>query len=39
MKVPVSDTSVFIDLDRGSLVEPTFSLSFGLSVPDLLYER
>ena len=39
MKVLVSDTSVLIDLDRGSLVEPTFRLPFEFTVPDLLYER
>ena len=35
----MSDTSVLIDLDRGSLVEPTFRLPFEFTVPDLLYER
>lgn len=39
MKVLVSDTSVLIDLDRGSLIEPTFRLPFTFTVPDLLYER
>ncbi len=39
MRVLVSDTSVLIDLDRGSLVESTFRLPFGFTVPDLLYER
>ena len=39
MKVLVSDTSVLIDLDRGSLVEPIFRLPFEFTVPDLLYER
>ena len=39
MKVLVSDTSVLIDLDRGTLVEPTFRLPFQFTVPDLLYER
>ena len=39
MKVLVSDTSVLIDLDRGSLVEPAFRLPFAFAVPDLLYER
>ena len=39
VKVLVSDTSVLIDLDRGSLVEPAFRLPFGFTVPDLLYER
>jgi len=35
----VSDTSVLIDLDRGSLVGPAFRLPFVFTVPDLLYER
>ena len=35
----MSDTSVLIDLERGSLVEPTFRLPFEFTVPDLLYER
>ena len=35
----MSDTSVLIDLDRGSLVESTFRLPFEFTVPDLLYER
>ena len=39
MKFLVSDTSVLIDLDRGSLVESTFHLPFEFTVPDLLYER
>ena len=39
MKVLVADTSVLIDLDRGSLVEPAFRLPFEFTVPDLLYER
>ena len=39
MKVLVSDTSVLIDLDRRSLVEPTFRLPFEFTVPDLLHER
>ena len=39
MKVLVSDTSVLIDLDRGSLVEATFRFPFEFTVPDLLYER
>ena len=39
MKVLVSDTSVLIDLDRGSLVDATFRLPFEFTVPDLLYER
>ena len=35
----MSDTSVLIDLDRGSLVELAFRLPFEFTVPDLLYER
>ena len=39
MKVLVSDTSVLIDLERGSLVESAFRLPFEFTVPDLLYAR
>ena len=39
MKVLVSDSSVLIDLERGSLLEATFSLSDEFAVPDLLYEQ
>lgn len=39
MKVLVFDTSVLIDLERASLLEPTFRLPFEFTVPDLLYER
>lgn len=39
MKVIVPDTSVLIDLDRGSLLEESFCLPFDFVVPDLLYER
>ena len=39
MRVLVSDTSVLIDLKRGSLLEASFRLPFRFSVPDLLYER
>ena len=39
MKALVSDTSVLIDLERGSLVGPAFRLPFEFTVPDLLYER
>ena len=39
VKILVSDTSVLIDLDRGTLVEATFRLPFEFTVPDLLYER
>ena len=39
MRVLVSDTSVLIDLERGSLLENCFLLPFQFAVPDLLYER
>ena len=39
MKILVSDTSVLVDLERGSLLEATFRLPFEFVVPDLLYER
>ena len=39
MQVLVSDTSVLVDLERGSLLEASFSLPFQFAVPDLLYER
>ncbi len=39
MKVLVSDTSVLIDLERGSFLEIAFRLPFEFAVPDLLYER
>lgn len=39
MAVLVSDTSVIIDLDRGSLLEDLFRLPFEFAVPDLLYRR
>ncbi len=39
MKVLVSDTSILIDLERGSLLELCFRLPFQFAVPDLLYER
>ena len=38
-RVLVSDTSVLIDLERGSLIEAVFRLSCEFSVPDLLYDR
>ena len=38
-QVLVSDTSVLIDLKRGSLLEASFRLPFRYVVPDLLYER
>ena len=39
MKVLVSDTSVLIDLERGSLLETSFALPFDFAVPDLLYRQ
>ena len=39
MRVLVSDTSVLVDLERGSLLGATFRLPFRFAVPDLLYER
>ena len=39
MKVLVSDTSVLIDLERGSLLETAFRLPYEFAVPDLLYEQ
>ena len=39
MKVLVSDTSVLIDLERGSLLETGFRLPFEFAVPDLLYRQ
>ena len=39
MHVLVSDTSVLVDLERGSLLEASFRLPFRFIVPDLLYER
>jgi len=39
MLVLVSDTSVLIDLDRGSLLEAAFSCGLTMIVPDILYER
>ena len=39
MAVLVSDTSVIIDLDRGSLLDDLFRLPFEFAVPDLLYRR
>jgi hypothetical protein len=37
--VLVSDTSILIDLERGGLLEATFSCGFSFAVPDLLYQR
>ena len=39
MPVLVYDTSVLIDLERGSFLESVFRLPFDFAVPDLLYER
>jgi len=39
MAVLVSDTSVIIDLERGSLLDDLFRLPFEFAVPDLLYRR
>jgi hypothetical protein len=39
MPVLVSDTSVLVDLERGSLLEASFRLPFQIAVPDLLYDR
>ena len=39
MHVLVSDTSVLIDLEQGSLLEASFRLPVQFTVPDLLYER
>ena len=39
LQVLVSDTSVLIDLERGSLLDATFRLPYELAVPDLLYRR
>lgn len=35
----VSDTSVLVDLERGSILETLFKLSFDIGVPDVLYEE
>jgi predicted nucleic acid-binding protein len=37
--VLVSDSSVLIDLERGQLLEPVFSLPDRLVVPDYLYQK
>ncbi len=39
MTILVSDTAVILDLDRGKVLEPAFSLSTPFAVSDLLYER
>ena len=35
----MSDTSVFIDLERGGLIEVCFTLPYQFTVPDVMYER
>lgn len=37
--VLVSDTSIIIDLERGSLLRACFGLPFRFAVPDVLYSR
>ena len=39
MRVLISDTSVLVDLERGSLLDAAFRTPFEFAVPDLLYER
>jgi hypothetical protein len=39
MPILVSDTSILIDLERGTLLEAAFALPDTLVVPDLLYDR
>ena len=39
MDVLVSDTSVLIDLERGTLIQACFELPYRFCVPDVLYER
>jgi len=39
LRVLVSDTSVIIDLERGSLLQALFRLPFEFAVPDLLFHR
>jgi hypothetical protein len=39
MRILVSDTSVLIDLERGTFLESCFRLPFEFAVPDLLYAR
>ena len=39
LQVLVSDTSVLIDLDRGSLLSASFHLPYKFAVPDLLYRQ
>ena len=35
----MSDTSVFIDLERGGLIEVSFKLPYQFAVPDVMYDR
>lgn len=39
MPILVSDTSVIIDMERGSLLEDVFELPLEFAVPDLLFQR
>ena len=39
VQVLVSDTSVFIDLERAELIEVCFTLPYQFAVPDVMYER
>lgn len=39
MHVLVSDTSVLVDLERGSFLEAVFALPFEIAVPDILFRR
>lgn len=39
MDVLVSDTSVLIDLERGTLIQACFELPYRFCVPDVLYDR
>ncbi len=39
VQVLVSDTSVFIDLERGGLIEISFTLPYRFAVPDVMYDR
>ena len=39
MEVMVADTSVLIDLERGSFIEKCFGLPYRFTVPDLLYRN
>ena len=39
MKIPVLDSSVIIDLDRGNLLDCLFDLPYEFCVPDLLHKK